>query len=185
LEAHILKRLSQNDPATQKAVYYQHADRLMAIVLRYVSSVMEAEDVLQDSFVQIFEKIKTYDKNKGNFEVWSAKIAVNYALMFLRKKRKLIFYEEDLHAQLFKTKNTAEHQLESEDVEKMIQSLDEKYAIIFKLKAIEGYSHKEIAELLGIRKEASRTIFSRARKQLKQFLKSKEPNLFTSNKGTL
>jgi len=185
LEAHILKQLSQNDPATQKAVYYQHADRLMAIVLRYVPSIMEAEDILQESFLQIFDKVKMYDDDKGSFEAWSAKIAVNYALMFLRKKKKLVFYEEDLHAQHLKTKNEAEHKLESEDVEKLLGVLDEKYAIIFKLKAIEGYKHQDIAEILGIQKEASRTLFSRARKKLKFFLKSKEPNLFTYNEGTL
>ncbi len=185
MEAHILKRLNQNDPATQKAVYYQHADRLMAIVLRYVPTKMEAEDVLQDAFVQIFEKIKMYHKDKGSFESWSAKVVVNYALMFLRKKRKLVFYEEDLHAQILKTNNTALQDFEKEDVEKLIQNLDEKYAIIFKLKAIDGYTHAEIAELLNIQKEASRTIFSRAKKQLKQFLKSKESNLFISKKGTL
>ena len=185
MEAHILKRLNQNDPATQKAVYYQHADRLMAIVLRYVPAKMEAEDVLQDGFVQIFEKVHRYDRDKGSFESWSAKVVINYALMFLRKKRKLVFYEEDLHAQILTTNNTALHDFEKEEVEKLIQNLDEKYAIIFKLKAIDGYSHIEIAELLNIQKEASRTIFSRAKKQLKHFLKSKESNLFISKKGTL
>ena len=185
MEAHILKRLNQQDPATQKAVYYQHADRLMAIVLRYVPSIMEAEDVLQDSFVQIFDKVKMYDKGKGSFEAWSAKIAINYALMFLRKKKKLVFYEEDLHAQYLKTNNEVEHKFESEDVEKLIQVLDEKYAVIFKLKAVEGYKHQEIAEILGIQKEASRTIYSRARKQLERFLRSKEPNLFSSNEISL
>lgn len=181
----IVKQLKQQDAATQKAVYYQHADRLMAIVLRYVPSVAEAEDVLQDSFIQIFEKVNMYDTNKGSFEAWSAKIVVNYALMFLRKKKKLVFYEEDLHAQQLKTSNAGVRKLEQEDVEKLIQVLDEKYAIIFKLKAIEGYKHQEIAELLGIKKEASRTIFSRAKKQLRQFLKANETNLFTSNEGTL
>lgn len=185
MEAPILKRLSQNDSATQKAVYYQHADRLMAIILRYVPSIMEAEDVLQDSFITIFDKVKMYDKDKGSFEAWSAKIAINYALMFLRKKKNLVFYEEDLHAQQLQTTNEGVHNLEREDVEKLIQVLDEKYAIIFKLKAIEGYKHQEIAKVLGIKKEASRTIFSRARKQLKQFLKPKAPNLVTPNKGTL
>lgn len=185
MKAHILKQLNKNDPATQKAVYYQHADRLMAIVLRYVPSVMEAEDVLQDSFVQIFSKVNMYEMDKGSFEAWSAKIVINFALMFLRKKRKLVFYEEDLHAQHLKTNNEAVQKLEREDVEQVIQALGEKYAIIFKLKAIEGYTHKEIAEILDIKKEASRTIFSRAKKQLKQILKSKESNLLTSKEGTL
>lgn len=182
MEAHILKQLSQNDPSTQKDVYYQHADRLMAIVLRYVPSVMEAEDVLQDCFVQIFEKIKLYKKDKGSFEAWSAKIAVNYSLMFLRKKRNLVFYEEDLHAQELKTHNEAMHKLEHEDIEKLISVLNEKYAVIFKLKAIDGYKHQEIAEMLGIQTDASKTIYSRAKKQLKQFLKMKAHKLSSSNK---
>lgn len=185
MKKEILKRLIQNEAATQKVVYYQHADRLMAIVLRYLPVVAEAEDVLQDSFIQIFEKIETYDIHKGSFETWSAKISINYALMFLRKKKSLIFYEEDLHAQQIKTNNNAMNRLENEDVEMIIQKLDEKYAIIFKLKAIEGYKHQEIAQILGIKKEASRTIFSRAKKQLKQMLTNKEPNLFTSNKSNL
>ena len=182
---HILKLLIQNDPATQKAVYYQHADRLMAIVLRYVFSITDAEDVLQDSFVQIFKKVKTFDQDKGSFESWTAKIAINYALMTLRKKKKLVFYEHDLHDPIIQTSNEAVQHLQSEDVEKFIQKLDDKYAIIFKLKALEGFSHQEIAGLLGIRKEASRTIFSRARKQLKHMLKSDDTNLFTSSKEIL
>ena len=145
MEAHIFKRLIQNDAATQKVVYYQHADRLMAIVLRYVHSVPEAEDVLQDSFIQIFEKIKSFDNSKGKFESWSAKIAINYALMFLRKKKNLVFYEEDLHAQQLISKNKALYNLESEDIANLIGELDDKYAVIFKLKAIEGYKHQEIA----------------------------------------
>lgn len=178
----ILEQLKRNRGTAQKAVYYQHADRLMAIARRYVPSIPEAEDVLQDRFIQIFEKIKSFDFNKGTFESWSAKIVVNYALLFLRKKKNYIFYEEDLHAHQLKTLNEAVHTLESEDVEAIIEALDEKYAIIFKLKAIEGYKHQEIADVLGIHKEASRTIFSRAKKQLKQILKTKEPNLLTSNK---
>lgn len=185
MEAHILKQLSQNDSATQKAVYYQHADRLMAIVLRYVPSTIEAEDVLQECFVQIFDKVKMYKKDKGSFEAWSAKIAINFALMFLRKKRNLVFYEEDLHAQELKTTNEAMQKLENEDIEKLISILDEKYAVIFKLKAIDGYKHQEIAEMLGIQKDASKTIYSRARKQLKQFFNSDEPELFSSNKVSL
>ena len=185
MEAHILKRLNQNDSATQKAVYYQHADRLMALVLRYVPSVMEAEDVLQDSFVQIFEKIALYNKDKGSFKGWSAKITINYALMFLRKRKNLVFYEEDLHAKHFNTNNDVVLKFQTEDIEKLLQNLDEKYAIIFKLKAFEGYKHQEIAELLGIQTEASRKIYSRARKKLKQILKPKQTNLLASNETSL
>ena len=179
-----LKQLCQNDAAIQQQVYYQHADRLMAIVLRYVSSIADAEEVLQDSFVTIFDKIKSFDKEKGSFNAWSAKIAVNYSLMFLRKKKNLVFYQDDLHANILKINNTAIKKLAVEEVDRKIETLDEKYAIIFKLKAIEGYSHQEIASLLGIQKEASRTIFSRAKKQLRHLFDANR-NLSSSKKGLL
>lgn len=181
MNEHTLKQLKRNEPTVQKAVYYEHADRLMTIVLRYVTSLPEAEDLLQDIFIIIFKKIETYDKNKGSFDAWSARIAINQALMFLRKKTNTIFYEEDLHSQQVTTTNKALLSLENQDIQKIIQELDEKYAIIFKLKAIEGYKHKEIAELLNIKKESSRTIFSRAKRQLRQLIKFRKHYFFTSN----
>jgi len=185
LNTQILKQLVKNEASTQREVYYQHADRLMAIVLRYVKNVVDAEEVIQDSFVQIFEKIKNYDSTKGSFESWTTKIAINYALMHLRKKKKMVFYEEDIHAKVLKVNNEAVHTLENEDIEKQIKHLDEKYRVIFKLKAIEGFSHQEIAKLLGINKEASRTIFSRARKQLRNLFDIAEEGIFASKKGIL
>ena len=105
--------------------------------------------------------------------------------MFLRKKRKLVFYEEDLHAKVFNINNEAVQKLNQEDINKQIEKLDEKYAVIFKLKAIEGYSHQEIAILLGINKEASRTIFSRAKKQLRKMFELKKQNLSAHKKSVL
>ena len=178
-----IQELKQGNRAAQKAVYYNHADRLMAIVLRYLGSVADAEEVIQDTFVRVFEKIDSFDSTRGSFNSWTAKIAINFALMTLRKKKQFTFYEEDLHAAIQAIPNEAENQLESEDLEKIVDSLDEKYAVIFKLKAIEGFSHSEISKLLGIKKEASRTIFSRARKQLQTIFNSN--NLPTSTKGIL
>ena len=96
-----------------------------------------------------------------------------------------MFYEEDLHAKIITINNEALHNLESEDIDNQINALDEKYAVIFKLKAIEGYSHQEISDLLGINKEASRTIFSRAKKQLRSLFDTAEKGIFASKKGIL
>ena len=178
-----LQELKNGNRATQKAVYYEHADRLMAIVLRYLGSVADAEEVIQDTFVRVFEKIDSFDSTRGSFKSWTSKIAINFALMALRKKKQIVFYEEDLHAALNVVPNQAIKKIEEEEVDQIIDSLDEKYAMIFKLKAIEGFSHQEIAQLLGIKKEASRTIFSRAKKQLQTIFDSN--NFSTSKKGIL
>ena len=178
-----IHELKQGNRATQKAVYYNHADRLMAIVLRYLGSIADSEEVIQDTFVRVFEKIETFDASRGSFNSWTSKIAINFALMALRKKKQIVFYEEDLHAALSVVPNQAIQKIEEEEVEQIIDSLDEKYAVIFKLKAIDGFSHSEISELLGIKKEASRTIFSRAKKQLQTIFESN--NFSTSKKGIL
>lgn len=180
-----LNKLKNSNRATQKAVYYDHCDRLMAIALRYCGSVPDAEEVIQDTFVKVFEKINDFDSARGSFEGWTAKIAINFALMALRKKKQMVFYEEDLHAALSVVPNQAIQKIEEEEVEQIIDSLNEKYAVIFKLKAIEGMSHEEIAQLLNIKKEASRTIFSRAKKQLRTIFNEAESEIFNTKKGIL
>lgn len=176
-----IHELKQGNRPTQKAIYYRHCDRLMAIALRYLGSVADAEEVVQDTFVRVFERIADFDESRGSFEGWSAKITVNFALMAIRKKKQFVFYEEDLHAAIQAIPNEGVHQLEAENVQTVISTLDEKYAVIFKLKAIEGYSHEEISKLLGIKKEASRTIFSRAKKQLRSIFNNPESDLFKSS----
>lgn len=175
-----LYKLKNENAGVQKQVYYQHCDRLMAIALRYLGSVADAEEILQDTFVRIFEKIGDFDSERGSFEAWSARIAINFALMQLRKKKRFQYEEADLEKVAGSVSNSALSNLETEDIQSKIDSLDEKYSVIFKLKGIEGYSHQEIADLLGIKTDASKTIFSRARKQLKTIFSPGKTKILTS-----
>lgn len=167
-----LELLQAQDAATQKQIYYAHCDRLMGVVYQYLGSVADAEEVLQDTFLVLFEKIHLFHPDKGNFKAWSHRIATNQALMFLRKKKRIKFTMSDLSeavkANAFVAKIDQEKGIE---IDRYLNKLPSKSAIVFRLKVIEGYSHEEIADLLQIKTTASRAIFSRARKKLQYYFK--------------
>ena len=169
-----LEGLQSEDPEIQKKVYYEHCDRLMGVIYGYLQSLVDAEEVLQDTFLTIFEKIHTYVPSKGSFEGWSHRIAVNKALMFLRKKKHLIFTDTDLNNIPSNDKINCITENDKNDlVDEVIGKLPFKSAVVFRLKAIEGCSHNEIAEMLNIKTDASRAIFSRARKKLRKILRTR------------
>ena len=172
MEENTLQLLLSEDPNTQKQIYYEHCDRLMEVIYHYLGSVADAEEVLQDAFLKIFEKIALFDPQKGSFSAWTHRISVNCALMFLRKKKRMIFTREDLtNLPISNHLITQPDQMEQLDMDHYLDKLPKKSAIVFRLKAVEGYNHQEIAKMLGIKSDASRAIFSRARKKLIQYFR--------------
>jgi len=135
---------------------------------------MEAEDVLITSFTKILDRIDQY-KGEGSFEGWMKRIVVNDALTWLRRNKSM-YIETELevadrepdYAQL------SDH-LEAEDLLAMIQELPAGYRMVFNLYAIDGYSHQEIADQLGITESTSKSPLSRARIHLQKLLASREP----------
>jgi len=130
---------------------------------------MEAEDIIVTAFLKIFDKIQQF-KSEGSFEGWIRRIVVNEALTFLRRNRSM-YLETDLEqADREPDYNALSDHLEAEDLLKMIQELPTGYRIVFNLYAIDGYSHKEIAEQLGISENTSKSQLSRARTYLQKVL---------------
>lgn len=167
MEKNQLKLLIKQNQLAQKEVYYEHCDRLMYVILRYVKRMSDAEEVLQDSFVNIFKKIKQFDADRGSFNTWSHRIAINQSLMFIRKKGlKFQVIDDDITNIESHIVNDGLEQLKLNDLLKKIDNLDEKYRTILSLKLIEGYEYKEISNLLKIQEATTRKIFSRARKKL-------------------
>ena len=122
-----------------------------------------AEDVLQDGFITLFTKLNTY-KGDGSFEGWARRIFITTALMSLRKKDALKMSDELEVVRGMKADTTTQIQnLGYKELMKLIMSLPTGFRTVFNLYAIEGYSHKEIAEMLEITETTSRTQFSRAR----------------------
>ncbi|MDG2455649.1 MAG: sigma-70 family RNA polymerase sigma factor [Bacteroidia bacterium] len=158
-----------NDVQYQQILYKQFAPKMMGVSLRYCNSKMEAEDVLQDAFIKIFDKIKTY-RGEGSFEGWIRKIVVFTALKS-NDKRVRKFEPgslENVQEQGFDAK--AISMLETANLLSILQELPEGYRAVFNLYAIEGYSHKEIGKMLDISDVTSRTQYSRAKQYLIKLL---------------
>jgi RNA polymerase sigma-70 factor (ECF subfamily) len=134
---------------------------------RYVKDKANAEEVLMDGFLQVFTQLgKMEYRDEVSFRAWVKRIFINAALMFLRKRHKLIYLEEEYGHQV-ESPFTVEEELAAEEVYRLITQLPTGYRTVFNLYAIEGYSHQEIASLLQISESTSRAQLSKARVQLK------------------
>lgn len=130
---------------------------------------MQAEDVLVIAFTRIFEKIDKF-KGEGSFEGWIRRIVVNEALTALRKSRAMMLETDLDQADRQPDYSSLADQLEAEDLLKMIDELPPGYRVVFNMYAIDGFSHKEIAEQLGISENTSKSQLSRARSYLQKVL---------------
>ncbi|MCD4737616.1 MAG: sigma-70 family RNA polymerase sigma factor [Bacteroidales bacterium] len=158
----------------QKALYQKYYRVLLGICMRYCESKPEAEDVLIEGFMNIYNKISTYS-GKGSFEGWMKRVMVNTAIDNYRKNLKH-YYHEDIEAITNQPsgQSSIPDDLAAEEILALILLLPKGYRIVFNLFAIEGYSHKEIAEELGISENTSKTQLLKARKYLQKLLKETE-----------
>ncbi len=168
-ERELIKGCVKNDVHSQQALYEHFAPKMMGVSMRYCTSKMEAEDVLQDAFIKIFDKIKTF-KGEGSFEGWIRKIVVFTALK--SNDKRVSKFEpgslENVQEQSFDAK--AISNMETANLLSILQELPEGYRAVFNLYAIEGYSHKEIGKILDISDVTSRTQYSRAKQHLIKLL---------------
>lgn len=150
---------------------------MKGVCLRYAANESEAEDILQEAFIQAFKKLETYN-GKGALGGWLRKLTVNKALEQYRKNKSIrnlkeAFAKTDLQTTV---DDTVFSQLEVADLVEKIQQLPSGYRTIFNLYAIEGYTHAEIGELMGIAVGTSKSQYSRARKILADMILSEGEN---------
>lgn len=154
----------------QKSLFDRFSPKMMGVVLRYVNDRERANDVLQDAFIKVFQNLTTFKKD-GSLEGWVRRIVVNTALDYLRRNKKYLGHTEITDISLATSKSSdAIGKLEEESLLGIIQSLPEGYRMIFNLYAIEGYSHKEIADQLGISENTSKSQYSRAKTAIQKLL---------------
>jgi len=172
-EDKLIKRCRKNDGKAQEAVYNRYSAQMLGVCIRYVKDADQAEDVMIGGFVKVFNKIDQF-KNEGSFEGWIRRIMVNESLTYIRKNKSM-YLEVDIEAADKEPDYDAlGSKLEADDLLAMIQSLPTGYKTVFNLYAIEGYSHKEIAEKLGVSENTSKSQLSRARALLQKQLVDRE-----------
>ena len=173
-EQQLIDLCIKGDRIAQRAIFDRLASRMFPVCIRYVSDRAVAEDILQDGFITLFSKIGSY-KGDGSFEGWARKIFVNTALMYLRKKDALKMSEELENARnLSSDLSTQMQNIGYKELIKLITSLPAGFRTVFNMYVIEGYSHKEIADMLNITETTSRTQLSRARLWLQSKIKEQE-----------
>ena len=157
----------KQDARAQKLLYERFSPRMYAVCLRYVKDADDAQDVLLKSFMKAFEHIKKY-KHEGSFEGWVRRIVVNEALMFLRKHKNMHVAVDLEEATTVSTPPSTA--LEADDLLHLVEQLSLGYRTVFNLYSIEGYSHAEIAEQLGISEGTSKSQLSRAKELLRNMI---------------
>ena len=152
----------------QKTLFDSFSPKFFALCLRYMKSSDDAEDVLQEGMVKIFTKLPEYS-GKGSFEGWMRRIVVNTCLDQIRKNQKLKF-DVSIDKEEYKLSMNA-HILENMSANELIEEIKKMppgYRVVFNMFAIEGYSHQEIAEKLGVKESTSKSQYLRARAYLKE-----------------
>ena len=165
----LIQQCKENNLQAQAKVYQLFSGKLFALSLKYSRNRMDAEDVLQDSFIQIFQKIHQY-KNKGSFEGWLKRIVINTALQKYREKSplQLVKEEQNVEDKEDLVLNIDEDKIDISDLLVLIQELPDRYRLVFNLYVLDNFSHKEIAKMLTISEGTSKSNLSRARLILKQ-----------------
>lgn len=167
-EAELIAGCQQADAKAQKLLYERFAAQMYGVCLRYLKNEMDAEEALLNGFMKIYQYVNRFEA-KGSFEGWVRRIMVNEALAFLRKKEPLYMGIEENHIQV--ASNTgADQELAESELMALLHTLPAGYRAVFNLYAIEGYSHKEIADMLGITEGTSKSQLSKARAMLQRRL---------------
>ncbi len=170
-ELDLLRGCLHGDRRMQEELYRRYSPRMYAVCLRYAGKAEEAEDILQEGFIKVFKKIDSF-RGDGSFEGWMRRIFVNTAIEHFRRKRYLMPVTE-------KEENTIEGKytsvlddLGAKDIMALVQELSPGYRTVFNMYVVEGYTHKEIADMLGISEGTSKSQLSRAKVILQDMVRT-------------
>ncbi|MDA9555212.1 RNA polymerase sigma factor [Pelobium sp.] len=179
----VVKGCQDGNRKYQEVLYQTTSSKMLGICMRYAKDQFEAEDMMQTGFVKVFKKINDY-RGEGSFEGWMRRIMVHTSIEFYRKNLRTLnvvdideTYDHEAST-AFDISN-----LNVKDLMRLVQNLSSGYRMVFNMYAIEGYSHKEIAEELGITEGASKSQLSRARAILREQVLKLEGYKNESNVG--
>ncbi|MBP6055186.1 MAG: RNA polymerase sigma factor [Cytophagaceae bacterium] len=169
LERSLVQACKKQDRKGQHATFNRYSGKMMAVCRRYLGNGPDAEDALMEGFMKVFSKVETFNE-AGSFEGWIRRIVVNECLMKIRKQGDVFTKNIEEAWDVGEPADALMH-LRTAEIEAIIAELPPGYRMIFKLYAIEGYSHEEIATLVGISSGTSKSQLSRARTMIQQKIK--------------
>jgi RNA polymerase sigma factor (sigma-70 family) len=174
----VIRGCLKNDRRSQEELYKRYYPAMMALCLRYVRNSGDAVEVLNDAFLKVFRQLGRYDEGKGALYTWMRKILINTALDSLRKQKMIRYHEMPTATEEEPgIENEAISKLNSDELLGLIRQLPLTTCLVFNLHGIDGFSHREIADMLGISEGTSRWHLSDARRRLKQIINPMEPNV--------
>ena len=168
-ESQIREGCAKGDRKFQQMLYDMFSAKMFGVCLRYANEYNSAQDLLQEGFVKVFKNIDKF-RGEGSFEGWVRRIFVNTAIEHYRKQVNMYALHESETNYYENYEDNALETLKQEDILKMIQKLSSGYRTVFNLYVVEGYSHKEIGEMIGISEGTSKSQLARARYLLQKMI---------------
>ncbi len=160
----------KNQAAAQRELYNRYSPKMLAVCYRFAHNREDAEDMLQEGFIKIFSQIHTF-QNKGAFEGWIRRIIVHTCINSLKKNKRFSENVDILHANSVQVREeSVPSVVQAKQIVECIRILPIGYRTVLNLYAIEGYSHKEISNMLDIEESTSRSQYTRARQMLEDIL---------------
>jgi RNA polymerase sigma factor (sigma-70 family) len=173
-EESILKGCLQNNAVAQKELYSRYSPKMLAVCYRFAHNREDAEDMLQEGFIKVFSQIHTF-RNQGAFEGWVRRIIVHTCINNLKKNKKFNDSVDLIHATTIQVREeTVPSIVQAKQVVECIRILPLGYRTVLNLYAIEGYSHREIGDMLDIEESTSRSQYTRAKQMLEEILIKKK-----------
>jgi RNA polymerase sigma-70 factor (ECF subfamily) len=172
IESDLIQGCIKGDRKMQEMLYLRHSPKMYAVCLRYAGNSNDAEDLLQEGFIKVFRNLEKY-RGDGSFEGWMRRIFVNTSIEHFRRKIKMNNVSEVPENSFEDKEWNAFESMAEKDIIKIIQQLSPGYRQVFNMYVIEGYSHKEIGEILGISEGTSKSQLARARGLLQTIIADK------------
>ncbi|TMI84334.1 MAG: sigma-70 family RNA polymerase sigma factor [Bacteroidetes bacterium] len=169
-EEAILKGCLQKEPAAQRELYNRYSPKMLSVCYRFAHNREDAEDMLQEGFIKVFSQMHTFG-NRGAFEGWIRRIIVHTCINILKKNKKFNESVDIIHATAIQVREESVPSIvQAKQVVECIRMLPIGYRTVLNLYAIEGYSHREIGEMLDIEESTSRSQYTRAKAMLEDIL---------------
>ena len=175
----IIEKCKQNNRLAQMQLYRQYCDGMYAVAMRFVKDALEAEDIVQESFIKAFSKLHQY-KGEVTFGAWLKRIVINKSLDLLKSKKQLMLSLDEVHLKVvddtINDEWLVEDSISLDHIKATIEKLPETYKYVVMLFLVEGYDHQEIGQILGINEVTSRSQYLRGKAKLIEVLKETKWN---------